>query len=91
MCVCKEDVHEKREKRKRNENEKRNERIKKQERRENINLFIQINKQRDSKTNQGKTSQDEIYIDSLHIMKMTATITMTMTMTIIIHGMKIIS
>ena len=29
--------------------------------------FIQINKQRDSKTNQGKTSQDEIYIDSLQI------------------------
>ena len=37
------------------------------ERRENINLFIQINKQRDSKTSQGKTSQDEIYIDSLQI------------------------
>ena len=59
------------EKRKRNENEKRKERemkrIKKQERRENINLLIQINKQRDSKTSQGKTSQDEICIDSLQI------------------------
>ena len=56
-------------KKKRNENEKKEKRNKKKkrERRENINLFIQINKQRDSKTNQGKTSQDEIYIDSLQI------------------------
>ena len=80
MCVCEEDVHKKRvkkEKRKRNENEKRkekekrkrNERIKKQERRENINLFIQINKQTyrqtdrwtDGRSDRHKSFKDMIY------------------------------
>ena len=51
-----------------------------------ITVVILVHSRQD-KARQGKTRHDAIYIDSLHIMKMTATITttMTMTMTIIIQ------
>ena len=52
-CMGEEDVHEKR---------KRKERIKKQERRENINLFIQINTQTDEQTDR-QTKRRKSFID----------------------------
>ena len=89
VCVCEEDVYEKREERKSKKKKEKNGKT--------INLFIQINNvmpiitivilvhSRQDKTREGKARQDEIYIDSLHIMKMSMTITMSMTMTIIIQ------
>ena len=49
-----------------------------------ITIVILVHSRQD-KTRQGKEDnrrQDEVYIDSLHIMKMTVTMTMIMTMTI---------
>ena len=43
------------------------------------------NKTRQDKASQVKRRQDDVYIDSLHIMKMTMTTTMTISMTIIIQ------
>ena len=52
-CMGEEDVHEKR---------KRKERLKKQERRENINLFIQINTQTDRRMD-GQIDRHKSFID----------------------------
>ena len=41
-----------------------------------ITIVILVNS-RQGKTSQGKTRREEIFIDSLHIMTMTATMTMT--------------
>ena len=65
MCVCEEDVHEKR-KRSKMKREKKEKRNKKLERRENINLFIQINKQTDRRTERqtdGRTDRHKSFID----------------------------
>ena len=52
-------------------------------------VILVYSRQDETKTKQGKARQDEIYIDSLHIMTMTktttATMIMIMTMTIIIQ------
>ena len=65
VCVREEDVHEKRvkkEKWKRKEKRKSKEKIKKQERSEKRNLFIQINRQTDRRT-EGRTDKHKSFID----------------------------